>query len=222
MVIASSSTGTVSLTSGGEANESSQSYWQPTWAAMGCRTAGGREWVLLYENNGEGASSNVSEAAVAGNYAALAVRTVGGKYGYSVTSRVQLFDLRTGCELSDQLSSGVSCNPSATDRGGEAVFCGSGQLGGCPANGDARIDQLVLGPDAASAAHTTLEGLDTSGNRCSCRVEQIQDSDSTGVHTLDSVTEPDGSPTQLTNLTLTGDTLTWEHSGSPQSAQLQP
>jgi hypothetical protein len=91
------------------------------------------------------------------------------------------------------------------DRGGESI--------GCPFS--CSIDPLLLGSDAVSAAHTV------SGSGSS-KVEEIQASDSTGVHTLDSITEPDTSPTALTNLTLTGDTLTWEHNGTPESAQLQP
>jgi hypothetical protein len=82
-------------------------------------------------------------------------------------------------------------------------------------------DQPVVGSDAVMAVHVTLVhpgSFFSSGGT----VEQIQASDSTGAHTLDSVTEPDGSPPALTDLTLTGDTLTWEHNGSPRSAQLQP
>jgi hypothetical protein len=56
---------------------------------------------------------------------------------------------------------------------------------------------------------------------CTCTVEQIQASDKTGVHTLDSATELDGSPPQLTGLSLTGDTLNWNHDGVPRSAQLE-
>jgi hypothetical protein len=105
---------------------------------------------------------------------------------------VDLLDLRTGAEV--------------PNRGGENVPCG--EYGGS-------IDQLVLGSDAVTAVHETEAG----GNGT---VEQIVASDSTGVNTLDSITEPNGSPTALTNLTLTGDTLTWEHSGTLRSAQLQP
>jgi hypothetical protein len=43
-----------------------------------------------------------------------------------------------------------------------------------------------------------------------------------GVRTLGTVTEPDGLPPALTTLTLTGYTLTWQHNGSPRSAQPQP
>lgn len=78
------------------------------------------------------------------------------------------------------------------------------------------MDTLVVGSDAVSAVHTTV-----SDNGSTSTVEQIQASDGTGVHALDSITRPDGSPPALTNLTLTGDTLTWQHNGSPRSAQLQ-
>lgn len=84
------------------------------------------------------------------------------------------------------------------------------------------MDTLVVGSDAVSAVHTTVKGQDMNGNTCTCTVEQIQASDSTGVHALDIVTAPDGSPPALTNLILTGDTLTWNNDGSPRSAQLQP
>jgi hypothetical protein len=77
----------------------------------------------------------------------------------------------------------------------------------------------VLGTDAVSAVHTTVRD---NQYMCSCTLEQIQASDSTGVHTLDSITEPDGSPTALTDLTLSADTLTWEHKGTPRAAYLRP
>ena len=57
---------------------------------------------------------------------------------------------------------------------------------------------------------------------CNYTVEQIQATDSIGVHTLDSITEPDGSPAALTNLALTGDTLTWDDNGTQRSAPLHP
>ena len=80
----------------------------------------------------------------------------------------------------------------------------------------------MLGSDAVSAVHVDLKGQDVNGNSCNCAVEQIQASDSTGVRTLDTITQSSGSPPALTILTLTGDTLTWEHNGTPRSAQLQP
>jgi hypothetical protein len=109
-------------------------------------------------------------------------------------SELRLFDLRTGNELSNRrIATGY-------------LF------------GGASIDQVVLGSDGVMAAHTTEVQQVDSVNV----TEQIQASDSTGVHTLDSVTEPNGSPTALMNLSLTGDTLTWDHNGAPRSAQLQP
>jgi hypothetical protein len=205
-VIASSDTATVSLTSGQKPTPPAGVGSEPTWAAMGCLTADGRERWLVSGGPGYGFSSTLTDAAVAGNYAALAMSTGIGKCEpeCGAFSGVGLFDLRTGA--------------SVPGRGGEGVSCRSYTEGSC----DTSIDQLVLGPDAVSAAHTTLEGADTSDNPCTCTVEQIQASDSTRVHTLDTVTEPEGSPRELTNLILTGDTLTWEHNGSPRSAQLQP
>jgi len=43
-------------------------------------------------------------------------------------------------------------------------------------------------------------------------------SDSTDVHTHDSVTQPDGSPQR--SRTVTGDTQTWNNNGTLPSAQL--
>jgi hypothetical protein len=61
------------------------------------------------------------------------------------------------------------------------------------------------------------------GSACSdqtfCTGEDLVASDSTGEHSLDAITGP-GMGTLLTALTLTGDTLTWEHAGTPESAEL--
>jgi hypothetical protein len=175
---------------------------------MGCLAADGRERVLIGSGLGEGSNSSVSVAAVAGNYAALATHAVSAKYVYGVQAGVTLFDLRTGA--------------SVRTRGGESAQCDVDVLdpGAC----DATIDQLVVGSDALSAAHTTARNPKEApgGPPCICTVEQIQASDSTGVNTLDSVTEPSGAPAALTDLTLTGDTLTWNHNGTPRSAQLHP
>jgi hypothetical protein len=56
-----------------------------------------------------------------------------------------------------------------------------------------------------------------------CGREQIIASDRTGVHTLDSSTEFEAQTgPQLTGLSLAGDTVSWSHSGTAASAQLQP
>ena len=164
------------------------------WALMGCLRADGRERLLETGGDYFGSSTDVSQVVLAGNYAG-AVIGGGGKY-CGDSGYVELFDLRTGAQV--------------PDRGGEGAACGN-------VSAVLSIDQLALGSDAVSAVHMT-EGP-YMGSTVS---EEIQASDSTGVHTLDSVSEPSGSPYQLTNLALTGDTLTWEHNGTARSAQLQP
>jgi hypothetical protein len=166
---------------------------------MGCLHADGRERVLDDGGTNFYGSSNVGQVALGGPYAGVVIS--GGARGCSEFSYVELFDLRTGEQV--------------PHRGGEGMNC----VGFRNTSGGVSIDQLVLGSDAVSAVHadgSVIQGC------CSTPTEEIQASDSTGVHTLDSATEPDGSPPALTNLTLTGDTLTWNNDGSPRSAQLQP
>ena len=56
-----------------------------------------------------------------------------------------------------------------------------------------------------------------------CATEQIEASDAHGVRTLDTSTEFEAQTgPELTNLALSGDTLTWLHAGAPESATLQP
>jgi hypothetical protein len=165
--------------------------------ALGCLRADGRESLLL-------GGGDYLSAVVAGPYAALLVSdTIYIGHFPEFQTSVDLFDLRTGCSLGTGW-----CEGSFPDRGFEACQT---YTTSCTA------DQLVLGSDAVSAVHTT-----DVNDGCTCTVEQIVASDSTGVHTQDSVTEPSGSLGALTNLTLIGDTLTWEHNGSPRSVQLQP
>jgi hypothetical protein len=101
-----------------------------------------------------------------------------------------------------------------------SIFCASASL--CVA-GDT-VGYLVASsdPTGGSAAWTSAF---VDGNPCtdgmSCTTEQIVSSDATGVHTLDTVTAPGMGPL-LTGLSLTGDTLTWEHAGTPETATLAP
>ena len=167
-----------------------------SWAAMGCLLKDGRERVLdnlLAGPNNEG-SWVVSSGVLAGAYAAL-IETGGGKYCGEFT-RAQAYDLGTGKAVGSNLYTGCTGVPS--------------------------IDQLALGSDGVMALHSTQVESPPAGGDCTCTVEQIQASDSTGARTLDNASEPDGSPPQLTNLKLTGDTLTWEHNGSPREAELVP
>lgn len=173
----------------------------PSVAYMACVKADGRQRLLArYVDQNWDYSTSASQAVLAGNYAALVMDLVDHHYGGN-SHTVDLFDLRTDAQV--------------PGRGGESVFC-LDYSSGCVST----ADQLVLGTDAVSAVRTTE--VDEDGYGCGCTLEQIQASDSTGVHTLDSVSEPNGSSTALTSLTLTGDTLIWEHNGSPRSAQLQP
>ena len=53
-----------------------------------------------------------------------------------------------------------------------------------------------------------------------CTLENIQASDATGLHTVDT-SELAGSGRSLTALMLTGDVLTWSHAGSPRTVTLK-
>lgn len=146
----------------------------------------------------------MTTAATAGDYAALVNYSINFKSGGG-GSTVELYDLRTGRAVAGRGGESLGCdNPSP---GYSGLICESNQ-----------IDDVVLGGDAVSAVHTRAP---ISG--CGCEQEQIVASDSTGVHTLDSaIDSPVGSSAQLTNLTLVGDLLIWNHNGTTRTAQLQP
>jgi hypothetical protein len=63
--------------------------------------------------------------------------------------------------------------------------------------------------------------LDPCADTTPCSSEQIQASDSTGLHSVDASVLP-GSGPFLTGLTLTGDALSWKHNGTPQTLTLTP
>lgn len=166
-------------------------------AYTSCLTATGRERLL--ESIGPGAPGStfdigVSSAAVSANYAALVNFDNYGKEGTS-SNVVQVYDLKTGAKV--------------PGRGGQATncFCYS------------TINDVVIGNDGVSAAHvstvTCANPLPTT-----CSNEQIVASDSSGVRTLDSIDGADYNPSSLRRLTLTGDTLTWLHAGTGETAQL--
>ncbi len=80
------------------------------------------------------------------------------------------------------------------------------------------MDNLVINTQGFTAVHTGIN--DNCGNAPTTPCEEaIQVSDSTGPHTVDTATSSTGKPV-LTNLALSGDTLTWQHAGVPESAQL--
>jgi hypothetical protein len=175
------------------------------FSILGCVSSDGRERVL------EGTSSlpyperEVGLVAAAGDYAAL-VNEGANQYGYIVNT-VVLFDLRTGTAVAN--------------GGGESADCPQDMLLGVCSSG---IDQLVVGADGVTAAHTFV--LNNPGPYPACAsVEQIVANDSTGPRVLDSITttNPCTSPPpalQMSQLSLSGDTLTWRHAGTPESAQL--
>jgi hypothetical protein len=198
-VLASSDTAILSTDTVAPSNAGSGFFYVfPPSALMGCLRADGRERLL-----GSVDPHSVTTTALAGTYAALVTHSVDVRYTQRQGDTVTVFDLRAGPERFGP-SEGVNCY----------LYNGS----------SCAIDQLVLGSDGVSAVHTTTHGEDLSviPARCTCTAERIEASDRTGVHILDSVTEPEGAAPELTNLTLTGDTLTSQHNGSPRSAQLQP
>lgn len=166
---------------------------EPPSSYLGCLASTGREYELEdLSFQSEDQASTISSGALAGPYAALV--QAGEDYHYGGSSDVvQVFDLGDG-QMSTQL-------------GGEQVGCEDYDYG-CYCH----MDQLVIAPDGATAVHVQMFG--DQGDD-----EQLLASDSTGQHVLDSISDPSTIPL-LTDLQLSGSTLTWDHDGSPESAQL--
>lgn len=176
----------------------------PAFSVLGCRRSDGRQRLLesMPASNFDSALA-VGTVAVAGDYAALVNETADIHYGGDGET-VAVFDLRTGTTV--------------PNHGGESASCPDYGGYGCQSS----VDQLVLGADGVTAAHT---GVINSNYPASSYtgVEQIVANDSTGTHILDSIatTGPfTPTPSALSDLTLTGDTLAWSHDGIPESAQL--
>jgi hypothetical protein len=176
----------------------------PGFSVFGCLTSDGRERLLESPSvavvQGE---PSVGSVVIAGDYAALVNEASDIHYYGGSLNGVVVFDLRTGA----------------------AVASGGGESANCPSvwNG-CGVDQLVLGADGITAAHTFVLNDPRPYPSCTS-VEQIVANDSTGSHVLDSITttNPCNSPAPallLSQLSLSGDTLTWSHAGTPESAQL--
>lgn len=101
-----------------------------------------------------------------------------------------------------------------------SVSCASASL--CVATDDAGHVLTATDPAGDPSAWTPalLEG-DSCTDGHACTIESIKASDKTGLHTVDSSRLP-GPGQVLTGLTLTGDTLSWSHAGSPRSVSLTP
>lgn len=141
---------------------------------------------------------------VAGDYAALVNEGLDPHYGGSGDT-VAVFDLETGIAV--------------TSRGGESAGCPDYNGYGCYSG----VDQLVLGADAVTAAHAFV--INCASYPSCTTVEQIVANDSTGTHTLDGITTTGpytypSTPSALSQLVLSGHTLTWSHAESPRSAKL--
>jgi hypothetical protein len=197
------STPTAVVTGHGPSGPAAEGFeLSPPIAYMGCLRADGRERLLerFFGNNVDGATW-VTSAALAAPYAALVEHSEDAHY-FGSSDLVQVFDLRTGQQRKD--------------LGGESA---GGPTGGGASSG---LDQLAVGTDGVSAAHTFV--LQASVTYPSCTlVERIVANDSTGTHVLDSITTTTACHAPalvLTQLSLSGHTLTWSHAGTPESAQL--
>jgi hypothetical protein len=169
-------------------------------AYMGCLLSTGHERLLTRYD------FQSIDSVTSGNFAALSENSTDDHYGGS-SETVRVFDLGTGAE--------------SQTLGGEQAACPDYDGYGC--NSDA--DQLVLNADGFTAVHTTVAELGATGASGGQVTEQILAVDSTGTHVEDTVTQSVSGPllalASLTNLQLSGDTLTWLHDVSPRSAILQ-
>lgn len=135
---------------------------------------------------------------LAGRYAAILLEQQDIHYG-GFFENIDVFDLDNGT--------------SAAGLGGESY---GGQYG-------AGMDSLVLNSQGFTAVHAWEEACQPPST---CYDEQIQAVDSSGFRVVDSAstTPPAGTPPgegfALTDLALSGDTLTWRHNGQPESTQL--
>jgi hypothetical protein len=101
-----------------------------------------------------------------------------------------VYDLRTGEPM--------------TRLGGEAIQCDGYSC-------ETGMDELAINGEGFTAVHAVA----TAG--CTC--ETIEVSDSTGPRTVDTASSSSGKAV-LTDVALSGDTVTWKHDGIPLSTQL--
>jgi hypothetical protein len=145
--------------------------------------------------------------AVAGDYAALVNEASDLHYGGG-GGAVAVFDLRTGTRVAN--------------AGGESAHCPAGG-GPSDAGCSSGVDQLVVGADGATAAHTFISEPYPTADGPLETVEQVIANDSTGTHVLDSITTTglyNSALPALSDLALSRETLTWSHAGTQESARL--
>ena len=148
----------------------------------------------------------VGAVAVAGDYAAL----VNASIDPITTAAPATRSLSSTCEPGPRLPTAAANRRSCPDYAGHG--CSSG------------VDQLVLGTDAATAAHTFV-----INNRLDLPVMSrrlSRSSPTTAPARTSSTASPPQAPhsptpaSLLSQLALSGHTLTWSHAGTPESAQL--
>lgn len=201
-VLAATPTATITIDVG-------QAAWGAALSVLGCLASDGHERLL--ENltaSYNGGSPEIGSVTVAGDYLALVNEYTDLHYG-GARNALAAFDLRTG--------SSISSGAVRVDCYSQDPVCQTGYTG---------IDELVLSDtDGATAAHTFVLNPDVNWPNCTS-TEQIVATDSTGTHILDRITASNlyacGPPAamQLTQLSLSGHTLSWSHAGTPESAQL--
>jgi hypothetical protein len=181
--------------------------YNPSYAdllsVLGCLTSDGHERLLeSLSSSYDGGVPEIGAVAVAGDYLALVNEDRDLHYA-GPQNWLAAFDLQTG-------SSNFSGNVQAG--------CGE-SIPAC----NAGIDQVAVSDiDGANAA--IVATIDDAYPTCTL-TEQIVATDSTGMHILDRITTNapcygPPPPTQLTQLSISGHTLTWSHDGTPRSAQL--
>ncbi|HEY5318292.1 MAG TPA: hypothetical protein VIJ20_09945 [Solirubrobacteraceae bacterium] len=139
-------------------------------------------------------------------------------------------------------SQGLASSPAAVVTG-DSDSTNAAYMGCLRADGHARLlERFFNGEDSETYVSAAAVGADYAalatggsaawtaalidGNPCnvttSCTVEQIMASDATGLHALDATATPGSGGSWLTALSLSGSTLSWDHAGTPQSAELNP
>jgi hypothetical protein len=111
--------------------------------------------------------------------------------------------------------------PYTIDNGNDlhSISCASSTL--CVAGDEVGNVVSTTNPTGGSAAWTpALIDGDPCSAGTSCTTEGIDATDHSGRHFLDTVSEPGTGPEVLTGLSLSGDRLTWDHAGTPESATL--
>ena len=166
----------------------------------GCLRSVGNNWVLERAEGSVDGAFYVSSASLFIGDAVLIYSWEDQHYG-GQWSIVEVFNLANGRIEPEIGGERTTCTP----------FPDALTAFGCPTGG---IDAVLVGEYGVSAVHIRYVTGNTS-------IEQIQVSDEDGVYDIDSGTFTGKGPF-LTDLKFTGDTLSWNHDGTPRSTFLFP